>query len=48
MCITVAESTRGVPAYMQSMQLHTLIFEYPKNKNVLNCEKGKKNMPPPG
>ena len=29
---------RGVPAYTQSTQLGTLIFECPKNKNVLNCE----------
>ena len=35
---------RGVPAYTQSTQLHTLIFECPQNKNVLNCEKCNKNM----
>ena len=29
---------RGVPAYTQSTQLRTLIFECPKNKNVLNRE----------
>ena len=39
---------RGVPAYTQSTQLRTLIFEYPKNKNVLNREKCNKNMPHPG
>ena len=32
-------SVRGVPAYTQSTQLRTLIFECPKNKNVLNREK---------
>ena len=31
--------TRGVPAYTQSTQLRTLIFECPKNKNVLNRKK---------
>ena len=39
---------RGVPAYTQSTQLRTLIFECPKNKNVLNREKCNKNMPHPG
>ena len=29
---------RGVPAYTQSTQLRTLIFECSKNKNVLNRE----------
>ena len=29
---------RGVPEYMQSTQLRTLIFEWLKNKNVLNRE----------
>ena len=41
-------ATRGVPAYTQSTQLRTLIFECPKNKNVLNREKCNKNMPHPG
>ena len=40
--------SRGVPAYTQSTQLRTLIFECPKNKNVLNREKCNKNMPHPG
>ena len=40
--------TRGVPVYTQSTQLRTLIFECPKNKNVLNREKFNKNMPHPG
>ena len=39
---------RGVPAYTQSTQLRTLIFECPKNKNVFNREKCNKNMPHPG
>ena len=39
---------RGVPAYTQSTQLRTLIFECPKNINVLNREKCNKNMPHPG
>ena len=39
---------RGVPAYTQSTQLRTLIFECPKNKNVLNREKCNKNMPHSG
>ena len=39
--------TRGVPAYTQSTQLRTLIFECPKKKNVLNREKCNKNMPLP-
>ena len=39
---------RGVPAYTQSTQLRTLIFECPKNKNVLNREKCNKNMPHTG
>ena len=39
---------RGVPAYTQSTQLRTLIFECPKSKNVLNREKCNKNMPHPG
>ena len=39
---------RGVPAYTQSAQLRTLIFECPKNKNVLNREKCNKNMPHSG
>ena len=39
---------RGVPVYTQSTQLRTLIFECPKNKNVLNREKFNKNMPHPG
>ena len=37
---------RGVPAYTQSTQLRTLIFECPQNKNVLNREKCNKNMLP--
>ena len=39
---------RGVPAYTQSTQLRTLIFECPKSKNVLNHEKCNQNMPHPG
>ena len=39
---------RGVPAYTQSTQLRTLIFECQKNENVLNREKCNKNMPHPG
>ena len=39
---------RGVPAYTQSTQLRTIIFDRPKNKNVLNREKCNKNMPHPG
>ena len=39
---------RGVPAYTQSTQLRTLIFECPKNKIVLNREKCDSNMPHPG
>ena len=39
---------RGLPAYTQSTQLRTLIFECPKNKNVLNREKYNKNMPHSG
>ena len=39
---------RGVPAYTQSTQLRTLIFECLKNKNVLNREICNKNMPNPG
>ena len=35
---THVHMTRGVPAYTQSTQLRTLIFECPKNKNVLNRE----------
>ena len=34
----------GVPAYTQSTQLRTLIFECTKYKNVLNREKCNKNM----
>ena len=41
-------AARGVPAYTQSTQLRTLIFECPKNKNVLNREKCNKKMPQPG
>ena len=41
-------TARGVPAHTQSTQLRTLIFESPKNKNVLNREKCNKNMPHPG
>ena len=44
----ISVATRGVPAYTQSTQLRTLIFECPKNKNVLNREKCNKNMPHPG
>ena len=39
---------RGVPADTQSTQLRTLIFECPKNKNVLKREKCDKNMPHQG
>ena len=39
---------RGVPAYTQSTQLRTLIFECLKNENVLNHEKCNKIMPHPG
>ena len=39
---------RGVPAYTQSTQLRTMIFESPKKKNVLNREKCNKNMSHPG
>ena len=41
-------ASRGVPAYTQSTQLRTLIFECPKYKNVLNREKCNKNMHHPG
>ena len=41
-------SSQGRAWYTQSTQLRTLIFECPKNKNVLNCEKCNKNMPHPG
>ena len=44
----IFNKVRGVPAYTQSTQLRTLIFECPKNKNVLNREKCNKNMPHPG
>ena len=46
--IVMIINVRGVPAYTQSTQLRTLIFECPKNKNVLNREKCNKNMPHPG
>ena len=36
---------RGVPAYTQSTQLRTLIFECPKIKNVLNRENAIKTCP---
>ena len=39
---------RGVPAYTQSTQLRTLIFECPKNKNVLNRKKCNKKHASPG
>ena len=46
--IDLGDNSRGVPAYTQSTQLRTLIFESKKNKNVLNREKCNKNMPHPG
>ena len=40
--------TRGVPAYTQSTQLRTLIFECQKNKIVLNREICNKKRASPG
>ena len=36
---TASSEVRGLPAYTQSTQLRTSIFECPKDKNVLNREK---------
>ena len=46
--LTLPNSNRGVPSYTQSTQPRTIIFECPKNKNVLNREKCNKNMPHSG
>ena len=46
--IPVRISDRGVPAYTQSTQLRTSIFECPKNKNVLNREKCNEKHASPG
>ena len=43
----LTQDARGVPAYTQSTQLRTLIFECQKNKNLLNRKNAIKNMPHP-
>ena len=41
-------ASRGVPAYTQSTQLRTLIFECPKKYKRLKTRKCNKNLPHPG